>query len=54
MEMIGWTDNVRNEETLHIIKVERSILYTVKGRMAKWIGHIFGRNANVSYRASRI
>ena len=54
MERIGRADNLRNEEALHIIMEERSILYTVKGRMAKWIGRILRRNAKVSYRASRI
>jgi len=35
---------VRNEEVLHRIKEERSILHTVKRREAKWIGHILHMN----------
>ena len=52
--MIGWADNMRNEEALRITKGEKITPYTVKGRVAKWIGHILRRNAKVSYRASRI
>jgi hypothetical protein len=41
MEMINWTDHVRNEEVLQRVKEERNILQTVKRRKANWIGHIF-------------
>jgi hypothetical protein len=34
---------VKNE-VLHIIKEERNILHTIKGRTAKWIPHILRRN----------
>jgi hypothetical protein len=43
-EKISWTDHVRNEEVLHRVKKERNILHTIKGRKAKWIGHILHRN----------
>jgi hypothetical protein len=44
MEMISWTDRVRNEEVLHRVKEERNVLHTIKRRKANWIGHILRRN----------
>jgi hypothetical protein len=44
MEKISWTDRVRNEDVLSTVMDERSILHTVKGRNANWIGPILGRN----------
>jgi hypothetical protein len=44
MEKISWTDRVRNEEVLHIVKEERNILHTIKRRKANLIGHILCRN----------
>jgi hypothetical protein len=44
MEKISWTDRVRNEEVLHIVKEERNILHTIKRRKANWIRHILRRN----------
>jgi hypothetical protein len=44
MEKISWTDRVRNEEVLHRVNEERSILHTIKRRNANWIGHILFRN----------
>jgi hypothetical protein len=35
---------VRNEEVLHRVKEERSILNTIKRRKANWIGHVLHRN----------
>jgi len=43
MEKNIWTDRVRNE-VLHRVRVEWSILHTIKRRKAKWIGHILRRN----------
>jgi hypothetical protein len=43
IQKISWTDRVRNEEVLHRVK-ERTVLHTMKGRKADWIGHILGRN----------
>jgi hypothetical protein len=43
MEKNIWTNRVRNE-VLHRVRVERSILHTIKRRKAKWIGHILRRN----------
>jgi hypothetical protein len=40
MEMISWTDRVRNEEVLHTVRGERNILHTIKRRHADWIGYI--------------
>jgi hypothetical protein len=40
----SWTDRVRNEEVLSTVMDERSILHTVKGRNANWIGPILRRN----------
>jgi ppGpp synthetase/RelA/SpoT-type nucleotidyltranferase len=44
MEKISWTDRVRNEEVLHRVKEERTILHKIKRRKANWIGHILRRN----------
>ena len=44
MEKISWTDRVRNEEVLLRVKVEISMLHAIKGRKAKWIGHILRSN----------
>jgi hypothetical protein len=43
MEII-WTDGVRHEEGLKIVKEDRNILYTTNIRKAIWIGHILRRN----------
>jgi hypothetical protein len=44
MEKISWTDHVRNEEVLLIVKEERNILHEICKRKANWIGHILRRN----------
>jgi hypothetical protein len=44
MEKISWTDRVRNEEVLHRVKEERTILHKIIRRKANWIGHILRRN----------
>jgi len=44
MEMISWTDRVRNKELLHRVKEERNVLHAIKRRKATWIGHILSRN----------
>jgi hypothetical protein len=44
MEKISWSDCVKNEEVLHTVKEERSILRAMKRRKANWIGHILHRN----------
>jgi hypothetical protein len=44
MEKISWTDRVRNEDALHRVKEERSIVHTIKRRKANGIGHILRRN----------
>jgi hypothetical protein len=36
MERISWTDRVRNEEGLQIVKEERNILQTMNRRKANW------------------
>ena len=41
----SWTDPVRNEEVLHRVKEERSVIHTIKRRKANWIGHILRRTA---------
>ena len=35
---------MENEEVLHTVKVEMSILHAVKGKKAKCVGHILRRN----------
>ena len=49
MEKISGTAEVRNEEVLHRVKEERSILHTTKRRKANWIGHILHRNCLLTY-----
>jgi hypothetical protein len=44
MEKISWTERVRNEEVLRIVKEERNIIQTIKIRKANCIGHILCRN----------
>ncbi|PNF17475.1 hypothetical protein B7P43_G18327 [Cryptotermes secundus] len=44
MEMISWTDYVRNEEVLFRVSEQRTILQEIRKRKANWIGHIFRRN----------
>jgi hypothetical protein len=44
MEKISWTDHVRNEDVLLRVKEQRNILYEIRKRKAKWIGHILRRN----------
>jgi hypothetical protein len=44
MEKISWTDCVWNENILHRVKEERSILQTMKIRKANWIGHTLHSN----------
>jgi hypothetical protein len=41
---ISWTEDVRNEEILRLIREERNILHTIKRKKANWIGHILCRN----------
>ena len=44
MEKISWTDHVRNEEVLLIVKEQRNILHEIRKRKANWIGHILREN----------
>jgi hypothetical protein len=44
MGKISWTDQARNEEVLHRVKGERSIIYIIKRRKAIWIGHALHRS----------
>jgi hypothetical protein len=44
MEKISWTDHVRNEEVLLIVKEQRNILHKISKRKANWIGHILRKN----------
>ena len=37
-------DDVRNEEVLHRVRLERKVLQTIERRKANWIGHILRRN----------
>jgi hypothetical protein len=43
MEKISWTDRVRYEEVLYIVKDERNVLHTIKRRLLGF-GHILHRN----------
>ena len=44
MEMISWTDHVRNEEGLLRVNEQRNILHEIRKWKANWIGHILRRN----------
>jgi len=44
MEMISWTEHVRNEEVLLGVNEQRNILHEKCKRKANWIGHILRRN----------
>ena len=44
MEMISWTDRVRNEQVLYRVSEDRNILHTIKRTKANWICHILRRN----------
>jgi hypothetical protein len=44
MEKISWTDHVRNEEVLLIVKEQRNILHEIRKRKANWTGHILRKN----------
>ena len=44
VEKISWTDHVRNEKVLLIVKEQRNILHEIRKRKANWIGHILRRN----------
>ena len=46
---ISWTDHVRNEEILHIVKEEENILYAIQIRKADWIGYKLNRNCLLRY-----
>ena len=46
MEKISWTDYVRKEKVLHIVKEERNIVGTIKIRKAN---HILRRNCLLKY-----
>jgi hypothetical protein len=43
MGKISWTDHVRNEEVLHVVKLERNIQHK-KNREGNWICHILHSN----------
>jgi hypothetical protein len=44
MEMIIWTDHVRNEEVLLRDSEQRNIIHEISKRKVNWIGHILHRN----------
>jgi hypothetical protein len=44
MDIISWSNCVRNIEVLQRVKEERNILQTIKRRMTTWIVHVLRRN----------
>jgi hypothetical protein len=44
MEMISWTNHVRNVQVLLRVKDQRNILHEIRKWKANWIGHILSRN----------
>jgi hypothetical protein len=49
MGKINPTDCVRNEEVLHNVREEGSILHDMKKRKAYWIEHILHRNCLLNH-----
>jgi hypothetical protein len=49
MEMISWTDHVRNVEVLLRVKEQRNILHEISKRKANWIGHILCKVCHLQY-----
>jgi hypothetical protein len=49
MEKISWSNRVRNDEVIHTVEEERSILQTIKRRKANWIGHILQRDCLIKH-----
>ena len=49
MELISWTDRVKNKEVLKRVEEERNFLHTVKQGKANRIGHILLRNCLVKH-----
>jgi hypothetical protein len=41
--------SVKNEEVLRGVKEEGNVLRTIKGRKAKWVGHILRRNCRLKH-----
>jgi len=48
MRKISWADHVKNE-VFYRVNEERRILYAIKIRKAKWIGHRLRRNCLLRY-----
>jgi replicative superfamily II helicase len=53
MEKVSWTNRVINEAVLYRVKEEMNILYTIKRRKAKWIGHNLHRNCFLKHVSRR-
>jgi hypothetical protein len=49
VEMISWTDRVRNEQALYRVSEDRNILHTIKRMKANWICHILRRNCFIKH-----
>jgi len=49
MKGIIWANQVKNEDILHRIEKERSVLHAIKRIKANWIGHILRRNCALKY-----
>jgi hypothetical protein len=49
IDVISWTDHVRNEDVLLRVKEQRNILHEIRKRKANWIGHILRRNCVVQW-----
>ena len=47
MEKISWTDHVRNDEVLLIVKEQTNNLHEISKWKANWIGHILCRNCRL-------
>jgi hypothetical protein len=47
MKVIIWTDRVRSEEVLLIVKEERNVLHAIKRR--NWTAYILCRNCILKY-----
>jgi hypothetical protein len=44
IEIITWTNHVKNEEILYTVEEDRNIVHTINRRKANWIGHMLRGN----------
>jgi hypothetical protein len=50
---ISWTDRVKTDEVLPLVKEERDVIRVVKRSLANWIGHILHMNCLLKHVTER-